>query len=804
MHLHRLRLVNFRQHELTEIHFAPGLTGIIGPNGAGKTTLLEAIAYGLYGVGAARGTRDTLKRRGAPPRSRFEVEVEFTLGAHRYRLARGLTNAELSQDGQVIANSTVTVTERTQALLGMSRDEFFNTYFTGQKELAVMAAMGPTERAQFLSRVLGYERLRDAQERLRVRRSDLRAQLAGIEQGLVDPSALEAEVAAAVAAVERARVERDAALAAERSAVSRLAVFTPEWSAIESKRVAWQALDGERRVAEGKVAAGRARFEALDRELATALTAQARLDELGPQLAEWQQLTAEREALEQVALAYNARSQRIAQRDQGRLRLAEVVAQLATLPGQDTITALASGRGEILHSREQVDQQLEERRTRWTQDVQEARTRLEGYRDRYRELKEQRAAVEARGPDGPCPTCGRALGKDFAGLLELLGRQMEEVETDGQYFRKKAEQLAEAPAEVKELEEQRQRLDAELRTADGALGQAQARLQQRTLLERQQSVLTVELARLDAELAGPAAEYDVARHERVTARLAELQPLRREADLLSGSAHRATTLVQEAALAEQQATAADAELAALDARLGVLAWDPERHGQLAAGVRSAEEELHAARAVVARASAEVAGAEQLRDSGLRRQADRAVKAEAARRLGAHLAMLQELDRAFADLRTELNLQMRPELADRASALLRDLTAGRYADLDLDESYVATIVEDGEAKPVISGGEEDVVNLALRLALSQMIAERAGQPLSLLVLDEVFSSLDEERRASVLDLLRAIADRFPQVILITHLEGMRDAFDQVIRMSYDVERRVTTAREERTEADDVAA
>ena len=36
----------------------------------------------------------------------------------------------------------------------MSLEEFFNTYFTGQKELSVMAAMGPSERAQFLSRVL--------------------------------------------------------------------------------------------------------------------------------------------------------------------------------------------------------------------------------------------------------------------------------------------------------------------------------------------------------------------------------------------------------------------------------------------------------------------------------------------------------------------------------------------------------------------------------------------------------------------------------------------------------------------------
>ena len=50
--------------------------------------------------------------------------------------------------------------------------------------------------------------------------------------------------------------------------------------------------------------------------------------------------------------------------------------------------------------------------------------------------------------------------------------------------------------------------------------------------------------------------------------------------------------------------------------------------------------------------------------------------------------------------------------------------------------------------MISGGEEDIANLALRLAISQMIAERAGQPLSLLVLDEIFGSLDEDRRHAV--------------------------------------------------------
>src|SRR6185312_16773445 len=114
MQIHRLRLQNFRQHEHTELLLGAGLTGVIGPNGAGKTTLLEAIAWAMYGMPAARGSRDTIRRRGAPPRARVEVELEFTLGAHDYRVVRRLAEAELYQDRDPlpVATSLGTVTAR--------------------------------------------------------------------------------------------------------------------------------------------------------------------------------------------------------------------------------------------------------------------------------------------------------------------------------------------------------------------------------------------------------------------------------------------------------------------------------------------------------------------------------------------------------------------------------------------------------------------------------------------------------------------------------------------------------------------
>src|SRR2546426_11520775 len=77
----------------------------------------------------------------------------------------------------------------------------------------------------------------------------------------------------------------------------------------------------------------------------------------------------------------------------------------------------------------------------------------------------------------------------------------------------------------------------------------------------------------------------------------------------------------------------------------------------------------------------------------------------------------------------------------------------------------------------------------------MTAERAGQPLSLLVLDDIFGSLDEARRLHVVGLLRRLADRFPQVILITHIEQVREGLDRVIRVDFDPARGTSVVRDD---------
>jgi exonuclease SbcC len=49
---------------------------------------------------------------------------------------------------------------------------------------------------------------------------------------------------------------------------------------------------------------------------------------------------------------------------------------------------------------------------------------------------------------------------------------------------------------------------------------------------------------------------------------------------------------------------------------------------------------------------------------------------------------------------------------------------------------------------------------------------------------VFGALDENRRQHVLDLFRGLQTRFEQVVLITHIETIRDGCDHVLSVRYD--------------------
>ena len=806
MQINRLRLVNFRQHENTEIEFGPGLTGIIGPNGSGKTTLLEAIAWAMYGMPAARGSRETLRRRGAPPKAKVEVEVDFTLGPRRYRIVRSLNQAALYEDNEpaAVANSIGAVTERVTRIMGMTRDEFFNTYFTGQKELAVMAAMTAPERAQFLSRVLGYDRLRAAQDRLKERRSSLRARLDGLRAGLPDQAELDAARTQADDRNAAALAAEAAAAAANEAADQRLATIRPQWERLQQLREAALALEAELLVANHQAAATAERAERLSQEAAEALTASQKLEEVRRRLAPLPGLRAEAQVLEQQAEAYAARKGYRAQLDEVRSHLASVEERVARVP---TPPLLGSALERVNASRASLTAaalESEDQRTAWVRDAQDAKTKRQGLLDQYQELKEQRQRIVKAGAEGVCPTCARPLGAEYAKVLELLDRQIEEVRSNGHYYKQRIDQLQQEPATLVEVDQRRVALEHTLSQATAELGRLNAQTQEAGPLRDEQSRLVARVQELESALQQLVGSYDQARHETVVRETRTLEPLALQAERLRVTAERSDAVAAELEAARATTTEIATKIAELRAKLAGLEYSEAAFKSFREAEQAAERARREAELALVRARGERSAAEEAVQAVARRQAERNERERVAAETATGLALHQELDRALTDLREDLNSTLRPNLSDLASAFLRDLTNARYTDLELDEDYSATLVDDGDPKAVISGGEEDVANLALRLAISQMIAERAGQPLSLLIFDEIFGSLDDERRRAVIELLRSLADRFPQVILITHIDSLSEGFDRVVRVGFDLASGVATVRDEPLGDRDVAA
>ena len=806
MLIHRLRLHNFRQHEHTDLTLGPGLTGVIGPNGAGKTTLLEAVAWAMYGMPAARGGKDSIRRRGTPARAQVEVELEFSLGAHHYRIVRGLTQAALYQDRDPapIANSLGTVTDRIGRLLGMSRDEFFNTYFTSQKQLAVMAAMGPSDRAQFLSRVIGYDRIRIAQDRLRERRSALRARVDTLRGSLADPEQLDREEAAAAARLKAARSGEKHASANCVAAAAKLEKVRPEWERLQQLRDRALAAESELRVAEHELSAAKERAERLEGQAADVATAQRRLDELFEQLEPLIALQEEAEQFARKAQKFAARHRVQAQLAEVRQTLEAATARLARLPD---VAALDKARARL----EQTEAALavaaadaETQRTAWVRDAQDASTKREALLAQFKDLKEQRDRIVQAGPDGDCPTCARPLGAEYSKVLGMLDRQVEEVVSNGNFYRQRMEQLKIEPPDLVTANQRKEELEQSLQSGSAEVGRLATQVQERSLVAGEETRLADRVTTLRAELAQLPSGEDEQRYAEVQRRIKALEPLVLEATRFKAMADQGPAVKAELTAIKATQDSAGARVIALQAELSALKYDERAFRKARDAAQAAETAAHEAELTLAHAEADLKAAAEAVEVVARRRAERTAREEEARHAAGELKLDQELDRALTNLRSELNSQLRPDLSALASSFLSDLTRGRYTELELDEDYQTRLLDERDAKLVISGGEEDVANLALRLAISQMIAERAGQPLSLLLMDEVFGSLDEERRLAVMDLLRSLADRFPQVILTTHVELDAESFDRIIRVTYDATKGMTQVQDEAPGGHDVAA
>ncbi len=102
--------------------------------------------------------------------------------------------------------------------------------------------------------------------------------------------------------------------------------------------------------------------------------------------------------------------------------------------------------------------------------------------------------------------------------------------------------------------------------------------------------------------------------------------------------------------------------------------------------------------------------------------------------------------------------------------------------EIGSNALDVFIEDKDSRRVIelaSGMEKMIASLALRVALINLSS--LPRP-DLFIIDESFGSLDSENCARVIELLQSIKSRFKTVLIITHVDEIKEAATTILTIN----------------------
>jgi exonuclease SbcC len=794
-----LKLRSFRQHKETDILFQDGITGIIGRNGAGKSTLLEAIAWALYGQKAVqrmeRGKADTIRSRGSKRGEVPEVTLDFDLAGQPFRVVRRLNDAALFSGDTQLATGTENVTQKVGQLLGMDPQAFFTSFFTGQKDLAFLKDVSSKGREAYIGKLLGYERLSKARALANDEKLQCGRTIDGLVQGLGDPESIKARKAEQKAAVKEARAKLEEGEALALQAQAELDKIVPEVDASLNKHKLHESLGANLNLVRSQEAVIRENIARVQGERDGIEAAQAEVQELQPLAREYEELKTRNEHLLELKAAD-------AQRSGIRTAITQTTTQISrTLESIRVLEEQFASLIELRKRAEAAAQQNAEMRSELEaaqSDLVRRRSSAEAgartARARQSELAEHLRQVEKAGPDGVCPTCERPLGAEFD---KVTGQMKRDLSAAGQSVREMDAEIASLkaqPAELTRLKTQFEDSEKSLSVAREAVTRAETAGEQLKREQTQLADLRAQLQASEKKLSAIEGDFDPDELERVRSRGRELKPQRDRLTQLQARVARRDEVERD--LSAQTARLNDLlkNAAEVEAQIAALAFDEKAHNDLVASRQKAEFAARTAREEAVSLKSDVRTAEALLKDTERQEEEQKSRLKVLDEKKSEQRHLEALVQALDELRAALSAQIKPRLEEAASDFLSQVAPERYSQMDLDDDFAPRLYEEGEHKPVVSGGEEDILHLCLRLGVSQMIAERAGIELGLLILDEVFGSLDELRRENVIALLDNLKGSFPQILLITHIDSIHDMVDRCIWVDYDQDTQSSVLRD----------
>lgn len=793
---------NFRRIRKAFIPIRDGITVLTGNNGTGKSTIIEALLFNQYGKPKAGTTKDSIPsvRRGEEDLA--YTSVDFTHNGTHYRCRRFITKkmstiatlysytedeyAELMKQedirhldnnlGTKIATSTTGVNAAISQIIGLDYDGYKASLVATQKELDSLSTLTKEKKKQFFLDLLGYSRLDKMKPIASQSLRDKTSMRDGIARQSLDPVALKQDLNRTNATLDdvNTRMAKGQGLLEQLQADSTR--INAEYDRLKTEHDTYQRAIADNAKDSDKIASLVQQQQAYKDTIAKNTALASDYDEKTTIAT---RLASSRERLSKAQAYANTRAEyerMLATGEVTRKRIADITKSIADM--QEThreMPDLDKAQNEL--TRLQQEKAL---------NVQEKK-RLETEMAKLTKLMK---SVE-NGELAKCPTCGSQM--DSADGKAHLTKEI--VETRDAIDKIDA---VLAPLEVS-IETAKKDVDVTkqaLRTWHDEEKKIDGLQKEMTILQKEQADTTESINRKSQSMQQTSS--GAMGKNAMMALADDIATLEQQARQ-EESIRKAFEAVRDA---NHKLEVIDASMTELSARIKT------NEATIKAGSKTekAFEKVTSNRDACTRKLETFRGrmtqlAEQrgTLTSNAKNLAQQIKTAETQQkdlsRLSTEIETWTGVRTVIDSLRESLPSRITPSLSEEASRLLEIATGGAYSMLEIDDDYEVSVFTDTDRRPIgqMSGGEQDIVSLCIRIAIAEMILESTGESAQTMVLDEIFGALDDARKQEACDALRNLSSSLPRILCITHVDEIKDMADWTFVVEQD-ENGVSSVRE----------
>lgn len=789
MILSKLRLENFKKYSSYEIEFGEGLIGIIGKNGSGKSTIFEAIFFALYGELKNKGYKEIVRNANADAKDAVVVELEFEFDSAEYKVVREFrgkalsANAKLYKNSELITSGAREVTTSITSLTKMSKDAFMHTLFASQKELTSLSTLKNEDRKKIIRRLLGLEKIDFVENSLVEKSRQLGREIKAFDEVLLsseDVKAKQEQIKESVAAKETLQKDTQSKTKElkeiklqEVQVKNELELFA---KTKELKQKIFSELELVKNSKNSEII-NQVKLTAELHELEHKQEHLGKLQSIKTEYATLQEQLKEQDKLKEFFLKKEGlQKEQIQLREQYAKSKSDI----------NTLEKACEPYNEFVLNAKNLEQNIAilQDTVNTKQTIEnELHAEIAGEQKQIDITNAKIAKLKELGSEGACPTCTRPLLEEYDNVINSLAFVVNEthqkkIDEYKKQLQNVQTQKAAFEAEKKVKEKEFLELSKNINVIQSKLQDLKNARDYFKIVEQKGLKNRDELKELEAYC------YDEKVHNSIKNSFIAVEPQYKLALSLETELKRLEIVKSDLLSVNKKIEELRAISQSKEAEFNLVIYDEvkhkqklQEHNELLKIVESKITILNNIKVQIAKIEGEIKTVQSALDNNEIQLKKVETKKE-------DLVDYEKIKTSLAEFKTKLNAKVAPRISEIASEMYSQITKGKYQHIEVNNDFDFFIYDEGKKYPIerFSGGEIDLANLVLRIAISKTLTELSGtDSIGFLAFDEVFGSQDETRRMEILEAFHTIKEQYRQIFLISHEMEIKEMFERVVEL-----------------------